>query len=63
MANPLTIVGASLALVDKIAEWVHEGLSDKEIRKRLADPKGVGQDLISATRRRKKKLDDFKKDG
>lgn len=63
--NPdtLKLIGAGLSLIEQVGEWIQEGLSDAEIRKRLAAPKGVAQDLIAASRTRKKKLDDFKKNG
>lgn len=63
MPSPLTVVGAGIGLVEQIVEWVHEGVSDTEIRKRLAKPTGVAQDLITAAKTRAKKIDDFKKDG
>lgn len=59
----LTVVGAGVALVEQIVQWAHEGLSDAEIRKRIASPTGVGQQLITAAKTRKKKLDDFVKNG
>jgi len=40
------IVGPALDLVRQIVTWIDEGLSPEEIQKRLADPSGVGRDMI-----------------
>jgi hypothetical protein len=40
------IVGPALDLVRQIVTWIDEGLSPEEIQKRLADPTGVGRDMI-----------------
>lgn len=40
------IVGPALELVGQIVKWVDEGLSPDEIQSRLADPTGVGRDMI-----------------
>lgn len=47
------IVAPALSLVNQILEWVDEGLSSEEIQKRLADPDGVGRDLIDRIRERR----------
>jgi len=40
------IVGPALELVSQILKWVDQGLSTEEIQARLADPSGVGKDMI-----------------
>jgi uncharacterized membrane protein len=59
----LSVVTESVKLIEQIIEWVHEGLSDEEIRKRLASPNGVAQNLIDAAKTRKQKLEDYVKNG
>jgi hypothetical protein len=39
--------------VKQILEWVDEGLGTEEIQRRLADPTGVGKDLIEKIRERR----------
>jgi NADP-dependent 3-hydroxy acid dehydrogenase YdfG len=51
---------AASQLIREIADMVRDGLSDEDIRVRLADPSGVGQKLIDAARSRKQKIKDFK---
>lgn len=57
------IIQAAAQVAEIVAELVKEGLSDEEIRERLAAPDGVGQDLIDACKVRKTKLDNYKKTG
>jgi len=61
--STLSVVSEGLKLVEQIVDWVHEGLSDEEIRERLAHPHGVGQNLIDAAKKRKEKLADFIRNG
>ena len=46
------IVAAILEIATLIAKWVDEGLDNEEIRKRLADPAHVGDDLLDGVRER-----------
>ncbi len=47
------VVGPILSIAAKIAEWVDEGLDNDAIRKRLADPSHVGDDLLDGVRERR----------
>jgi DNA-binding transcriptional MerR regulator len=47
------IVAPALELLSQILKWVDEGLSTEEIQQRLADPSGVGRDLIQRIRERR----------
>lgn len=47
------IVGSILEIATLIAKWVDEGLDNEEIRKRLADPSHVGDDLLDGVRERR----------
>lgn len=54
MATPIVpIVGPVLELVLQIIQWIDEGLDDAEIQKRLADPTGVGADILKRVRERR----------
>jgi len=48
-----TIVASILEISALIAQWVDEGLDNEEIRKRLADPAHVGDDLLDGVRERR----------
>lgn len=39
-------IQAGIPLLLKIMEWAEQGLSTKEVQRRLADPSDVGEDLI-----------------
>lgn len=54
---------AAIELAERVAKMIKEGMSNEEIRQRLADPNGVGEDLIRQMRRRTKRIDDFKRNG
>ena len=54
MAVPVApIVGAAMSLVSQILEWVDEGKSTEEIQKRLADPSGVGAQMLNRIQERR----------
>lgn len=53
------ILSSALSVAQTIADMVSQGASDEEIKKRLADPNGVGKELLAAIKTRKKKLEDF----
>lgn len=59
MGQAIQILQVLAEIGSAVAEMVKDGLSDEEIRERLAAPEGVGQSLIEACRTRKKKLKDF----
>lgn len=46
------VLDGLVGLARQIRKWISEGLSDEEILKRLADPSGVGADLIRRLRSR-----------
>lgn len=46
-----------------VEQWVAEGVPDEEIRRRLADPAGVGQRVIDEARARKGRFADYKRNG
>ncbi len=48
-----------MRLVQEIVQMVQNGVSDEDIRARLADPTGVAQDLISKLRETENKIDDY----
>lgn len=47
------IVAPALELVNQILKWIDQGLSTEEIQRRLADPSGVGKDMITRIRERR----------
>ena len=54
MAVPIApIVGAAMSLVSQILEWVDEGMSTEDIQKRLADPSGVGAEMLNRIQERR----------
>lgn len=54
MAVPVApIVGAAMSLVSQILEWVDEGKSTEEIQERLADPSGVGAEMLNRIQERR----------
>ena len=54
MAVPVApIVGAAMSLVSQILEWVDEGMSTEDIQKRLADPSGVGAEMLNRIQERR----------
>lgn len=59
IATALGIASAAAPLIEKIAGWIAEGLSDDEIRKRLADPDHVGDDMLARIRARAKRGSDL----
>jgi len=61
--STLSVVSEGIRLVEQIVDWIHEGLSDEEIRQRLASPTGVAQHLIDAAKHRKQKLEDYIRNG
>lgn len=50
----LNAIAAGLPLIAKIVEWAEQGMSTEEIQRRLADPTGVGKDLIDRIRERQR---------
>jgi uncharacterized membrane protein len=46
-------------LISEIEDAVTSGVSEEEILKRLTKPGSAGQQLVSAIKKRKGKLDDF----
>lgn len=55
-ATVMSVLGLLLKLVRDISEDVRNGVSDDEIRKRLADPNGVGQQILDEIRSNKSKF-------
>ena len=55
IAAGLGAVQAAAPLIEKIIEWAEQGLSDEEIQRRLADPSGVGKDLIARITKRRER--------
>lgn len=47
------VIGPILSIAAKIAQWIDEGASNSEIRKRLGDPTHVGDDLLDGVRERR----------
>ena len=47
------LVGPILDFALQIAKWIDEGLDDEEIQKRMADPSGVGADMLKRVRERR----------
>ena len=52
-------ISLGMRLVQEIVQMVQNGVSDEDIRARLADPTGVAQDLISKLRETENKIDDY----
>ncbi len=50
-------------LIEEITEAVRQGVSDEEIRQRIAAPNGVGDKLIKAIKARSDKFNDFIENG
>lgn len=50
-------------LIETIIDMIGQGISDEEIRKRIAEPGGVGEKLIADLRARQSKIDSFINDG
>ena len=46
-------------LIEEITEAVRQGVSDEEIRQRIAAPNGVGDKLIKSIKARSDKFNDF----
>lgn len=42
-----------LKLVNKVADWLDQGVSREDIAKRLADPTNVGADLLRRAAKRR----------
>lgn len=63
MGQALKILQVLVEIGEAVGEMIAEGLSDDEIRERLAKPDGVGQKLLDAARSRKKKIKDFVDNG
>jgi len=42
-----------MSLVSQILEWVDEGMSTEDIQKRLADPSGVGAEMLNRIQERR----------
>jgi hypothetical protein len=61
--STLSVISEGIRLVEQILQWVHDGVSDEEIRRRLSDPAGVAQHLIDAAKTRKQKLEEFIRNG
>ncbi len=61
--STMSVISEGIRLVEQIIDWVHQGLSDEEIRERLASPTSVAQHLIDAAKQRKQKLEDFVRKG
>lgn len=57
LTTALSILGILVRMVNEIREGVADGVSDDEIRARLADPNGVGQEILNQVRARKDKFD------
>lgn len=55
----MNVWSAVLKLLEQIAQWVHEGLSDDEILERLRRPGSAGRHLLAAVRRGRRKIDDY----
>ncbi len=54
MTTPIApIVYPALELVNQILKWIDQGLNTEEIQKRIANPTGVGKDLIDRIRERR----------
>ncbi len=47
------LAGPILDFALQIAKWIDEGLDDEEIQKRMADPSGVGADMLKRVRERR----------
>lgn len=54
-AAALAALTALAPLAEKMMEWAKEGLSNDEIRKRLADPAHVGDDMIDRVAQREER--------
>ncbi len=52
-------ISLGLKLIEEIIQMVKNGATDEDIRKRLADPGGVAQDLITSLRSTGEKIDDY----
>jgi hypothetical protein len=55
LAAGLKALQAGAPLIVKIAEWAEQGLSHDEIRKRLADPDHVGDDMLDRIHQRRER--------
>lgn len=55
IATGFGAIESAIPLITKIAEWAEQGLSTDEIRKRLADPDAVGDDLIERITKREQR--------
>lgn len=55
IAAGLGAIQAAGPIIQKIVEWAEQGLSNDEIRERLADPDHVGDDMLDRIHQRRER--------
>lgn len=59
VATALGLIEDLVPLAQKIAEWRKQGLSNDQIRQRMADPEHVGDDLLDRIAKRRERGQDL----
>jgi uncharacterized membrane protein len=56
LTSVVSVLGILAKMVEQIREGIQQGVPEKEILARLADPNGVGQEILDAVKERADKF-------
>lgn len=52
LATAISLFKLFIPLMTKVIEWIQNGVSNDEIRKRMSDPSHVGDDMLDRIKQR-----------